>query len=304
MAIWEGVFPALTSKFTEELTLDRSAMERHFAWQLEAGVDGFITTGSLGESSTLSMAEKAEIARIAVSVSAGRVPVLAGVAQSTTADAVELAKQAAAAGVDGLMVLPGTLYTADVREAVQHYTAVAQAVDLPLMIYNNPVAYGTDLGSEGLAALAEIENYVAIKESSDDIRRVTDLQGRFGDRYTLFAGVDNLALESLMMGAEGWVAGLVDAFPDETVAIYRLHKAGRHAEALEIYRWFAPLLKLDVSTKLVQNIKLAEAMVGRGNERVRPPRLPLAGEERVRVEAVIRQALDVRPDIPDWQAAA
>jgi 4-hydroxy-tetrahydrodipicolinate synthase len=280
---WRGVYPAVTTKFSEDLALDHAAMEKHFAWQLERGVDGLITTGSLGEASTLTPSEKLAVARIALSVAGGRKPVLATVAETTTAGAVRFAKDAAAAGVAGLMVLPGMQYVSDRREAVAHVRTVARSVDAPIMVYSNPVAYRVDF---------------AIKESSDDVRRVTDIRAHFGERFRIFAGVDNLALESFQMGADGWVAGLVNAFPDETVAIYRLARADRLADALKLYRWFAPLLRLDVSTKLVQNIKLVEAIVGVGNERVRPPRLPLEGPERDAVLAIIRDALATRPDLP------
>lgn len=298
MTVWSGVFPAVTTKFTPELRLDRGAMERHFAWQLASGVDGLITTGSLGEGSTLASDEKLEIARIAIAVAQSRVPVIATVAETTTAAAVRFAEAAAAAGVAGLMVLPGMQYVSDRREAVTHIRAVARAVRLPVMVYSNPVAYRVDVDLAALEELASESNIVAIKESSDDVRRVTDLLARFGDRFRIFAGVDNLALESLQMGAVGWVAGLVNAFPGETVAIYRLTKAGRLDEALAIYRWFAPLLKLDVSTKLVQNIKLAEAIVEVGNEIVRPPRLALAGAERTAILGIIREAVATRPALP------
>jgi len=304
MTDWTGVFPALTTRFTADHALDHAPMRAHFGWQVDCGVDGLITTGSLGEASTLEVAEKVEVARLAVEAAAGRVPVLATVAESATHRARRFVREAEAVGVDGFMVLPGMPYVSDLRETVAHYQAVADAASKPLMIYNNPVAYRVDLGIEGLDALAAEPKFVAIKESSDDVRRVTRLRTRFGDRFRIFAGVDNLALESLFMGADGWVAGLVDAFPEETVAIYCLARAGRDREALEIYRWFAPLLELDVSTKLVQNIKLAGALVGRSTEHVRPPRLPLAGEERARVERIVADALDCRPSLPDLKDVA
>jgi 4-hydroxy-tetrahydrodipicolinate synthase len=304
MTSWAGVFPAVTTKFDDDLQLDRKAMETHFAWQVESGVDGLITTGSLGEASTLTPTEKVEVARIAVAVAGKRLPVLATVAATTTAGAARFAEAAAEAGADGLMVLPGMQYVSDRREAVAHLRAVAAATDLPVMAYCNPVAYRTDIDLPALEELADTANIVAIKESSDDVRRVTDIRARFGDRFLIFAGVDNLALESFCLGADGWVAGLVNAFPAETVAIYRLAREGRLEEAREIYRWFAPLLRLDVSTKLVQNIKLVERMLGVGNERVRPPRLALIGEERSRVEEIVRIALRTRPDVSRWQRAA
>jgi len=299
MTDWKGVFPAVTTRFTADHALDGDAMLKHCAWQVDCGVDGMITTGSLGEASTLDLDEKVEVARIALQAANGRIPVLATVAEVTTAKAREFVRKADAAGVDGFMVLPGMQYVADLREAVAHYQAVAAATDKPLMIYNNPVAYRVDLGMDGLVELSKNPQFVAIKESSDDIRRTTQILNRFGDRFRIFAGVDNLALESLFMGAHGWVAGLVDAFPEETVAIYRLYKAGRYEEALAIYRWFTPLLELDVSNKLVQNIKLAGAKVGRSTEHVRPPRLPLVGAERAAAEKIIDEALATRPKLPD-----
>lgn len=299
---WQGVFPAVTTKFREDLGLDHDAMRRHFTRMLDAGCDGLITTGSLGESSTLTIEEKLDILALAREVAGDRVPVIATVAQTTTADAVRFVREGAERGADGFMVLPGLIYVSDRREALAHYRTVASATDLPIMVYNNPVSYRVDIDLDAMAELAELPNVVAIKESSDDVRRVTRIKARFGDRFTIFSGVDNLALESFFMGAEGWVAGLVDAFPEETVAIWRLFRAGRYDEAIAIYRWFSPLLELDVSTRLVQNIKLAEAMTGLGNEIVRPPRLPLAGEERARVAKIIADAIACRPALPDLGA--
>ncbi|AWK88373.1 dihydrodipicolinate synthase family protein [Azospirillum thermophilum] len=295
---WQGVFPAVTTKFKDDHSLDIAEMKTHFTRQIDAGVDGIITTGSLGEAGTLILEEKVEVARTAVEVSRGRVPVLATVVEANTARSVEFVKKAEAAGVDGFMILPAVPYVSDARETLTHFKAIAAAASKPIMIYINPVAYRVDVDLDMLAELANDPKFVAIKESSDDVRRVTRTINRFGDRYRIFCGVDNLALEALFMGADGWVAGLVDAFPEETVAIYKLFRAGRFDEALKIYRWFIPLLELDVSTKLVQNIKLAEAMAGIGNERVRPPRLPLAGEERDRVVRIIEQALKTRPTLP------
>ena len=300
MTDWKGVFPAVTTRFDADLNLDADAMKRHVDWQIDAGVDGIITTGSLGEAGTLSISEKVDVAKCAVEASAGRVPILATVAESATSDGVAFIREAQRHGVSGFMTLPGIPYVSDLRETVAHFRTLAEASDLPIMIYNNPVAYGVDLGVEGLAELADEPKFVAVKESSDQIRRVTDIINRLGDRFRIFAGVDDLALESLLMGADGWVAGLVDAFPEETVAIYRLAAAGRRAEALQLYRWFSQLLKLDVSTKLVQNIKLAGAIVGRSTEHVRPPRLVLEGDERRRVQQIVEQALEARPDLPKF----
>lgn len=294
---WQGVFPAVTTKFTTADRLDIAEMERCFALQVDAGVHGLIVCGSLGEASTLDSEEKLEVLKSALRVAKGRVPVLLTVCDGSTRRAQAMAEAGAKAGAAGFMVLPGLPYKSDPRETVAHFRAVAKAGGLPVMIYNNPVAYGVDLTPPVLAELASDPLFVAVKESSDDVRRVTKIINLTGDRYRIFTGVDNLALESLAMGAVGWVAGLVCAFPDETMAVWNLARAGRMDEALAVYRWFQPLLDLDVSTKLVQNIKLVEALVIDSNDRCRPPRLPLAGEERARVEAVVKKALANRPKL-------
>lgn len=296
---WHGVFPAVTTKFTPDDTVDHAAMGRHIAWQAESGVDGIIVCGSLGEAGVLDLDEKCAI--LATAKAAIDLPVIATVAETTTRAAVEFVSRAEAAGADGFMVLPGMQYVADRREVRAHFLAVAGTATTPLMIYNNPVSYRMDLEEDDLAVLAEEPKFVAIKESSDDVRRMTRLRNRFGDRFALFSGVDNLALESLAMGADGWVAGLVCAFPRETVAIYRLAQAGRLEAARALYRWFQPLLDLDVSTKLVQNIKLAEVMAAApgASETVRAPRLPLAGAERDAVTEIITHALSNRPQLTD-----
>lgn len=292
---WKGVFPAVTTKFNADESLDRVGTADGIRVQLEAGADGVIVCGSLGEASTLSVEEKLEVVEIAREVCQARIPVLLTIAEDSTRTACNLARGAASAGVDGLMVLHGLRYLSDETETVAHFEALAAAAGSPMMIYNNPLAYGVDVALPALGELAKNPLFVAIKESSGDIRRVTDIKREFGDRFKIFCGVDNLALEALMMGADGWVAGLCCAFPRETVAIYRAYRAQRYDEALELYRWFAPLLALDVSNKLVQNIKLAEATVGLGTEHVRQPRLPLSGAERANVAAVIDRALATRP---------
>ncbi|MDJ0835288.1 MAG: dihydrodipicolinate synthase family protein [Acidobacteriota bacterium] len=291
---WHGVFPAVTTKFTATLDIDRDLMARHIQAQLEAGVNGIIVLGTLGENPVLSFDEKLAVVEHAAAVIDGRVPLVATVAETTTAGACRFAQEAASRGADGFMVLPGMLYVSDRRETIAHFRAVADATERPIMIYNNPVSYKVDVTPDMFEELADEPKFQAIKESSDNVRRITDIINRTGDRYRIFTGVDDLALESLMLGAVGWVAGLVCAFPRETVRIYDLAKEGRYEEARALYRWFMPLLHLDVSTKLVQNIKLAEAMVGLGSEYVRPPRLPLVGEERDRVVAVIQDALAKR----------
>ena len=294
---WQGVFPAVTTKFRIDLQLDGAAMEKHFGWQIECGAGGLIVCGSLGENSVLTTAEKLEILRIAVRVSAGRVPVLQTIAEGSTAEGIALCERSAREGADGFMVLAGMRYVSDRRETIAHYRAIARASPKPIMVYNNPVAYGVDVTPDMFGELAEEEAIVAVKESSDDVRRITDIINQTGSRYAIFCGVDDLAMEAMLMGACGWVAGLAAAFPSETVAIWRLIKAGRIEEARRIYRWFAPLLHLDVSSKLVQNIKLVESIVGVGNEVVRPPRLALVGEERERIVAMVKRALGSRPDL-------
>ncbi len=293
---WKGVFPALTTKFRSDFTVDHGAMEKHIMGQIEAGVNGLVVVGSLGENSTLSKDEKLEILKTAVSVSDGKIPVLATLAEGDTAAACRFAEQTTNHGADGIMVLPPMRYKSDRRETLQYLRTVAKHSEIPIMIYNNPVDYGVDVSPEMFAELADEEKFVAIKESSGDVRRVSDIINLVDNRYQIFCGVDDIALECLLLGAAGWLAGLVCAFPRETVTIYNLQNEGKYEEALALYRWFMPLLHLDVSTKLVQNIKLAEAMTGVGNENVRPPRLPLAGKERERVVEIIQNALDSRPE--------
>ncbi|MDQ0349989.1 dihydrodipicolinate synthase family protein [Ancylobacter vacuolatus] len=294
--MWQGVYPAVTAKFNEDDTLDHKEMERCFALQIDAGVDGIIVNGSLGEGPMLSHDERLAVLKTAKSV-AGKRPVLMTIADAATRDCASLAKRAAQAGADGLMVVPSLVYHTNPKETVATLSAVAEAADLPVMIYSNRIAYRVDITIDIMAELAKDTRFVAVKESSDDIRRTVELQNAFGDRFDIFTGVDNLAFEALALGAVGWVAGLVVAFPEETVAIYRLMKAKRYDEALEIYRWFRPLLDLDVSTYLVQNLKLVEAMVTGTTERVRAPRLPLDGEQRAKVERIVREGLATRPTL-------
>ncbi len=297
--MWTGVYPAVTTKFNEDDTLDHAEMERCFGLQMDAGCDGVIVAGSLGEGPMLSNDEKLAIMKTAQSAASGK-PVLMTINAAGTREACASAKMAAKAGADGLMVVPSMVYHTNHAETLATLRAVADAGDLPIMIYSNRVAYRVDVTIEMMEELAEDNRFVAVKESSDDIRRSTEIINRFGDRYDLFTGVDNLAFEALAIGAIGWVAGLVTAFPRETVAIYQLMKQGRQAEALAIYRWFRPLLDLDVSTYLVQNIKLAEVHAIGTNDRVRMPRLPLTGERRAVAEATIKAALDSRPVLPEF----
>ncbi len=297
--MWQGVFPAVTTKFTEEDRLDAAEMERCFALEMEAGCDGIIVCGSLGEGPMLSTEEKLEVLRIAQGV-AGSKPVLLTINEASTRQGADLARQAASAGASGLMIVPSPIYHTNDAETVATLKAVASAGGVPVMIYSNRVAYRVDVTVDVMSELAGDDLFVAVKESSDDIRRTTEIINALGDRFDIFTGVDNLAFEALSVGAVGWVAGLVTAFPRETVAIYQLMKQGRREEALQIYRWFRPLLDLDVSTYLVQNIKLAEVHAIQSNDRVRMPRQPLSGERRAKVEAIVKAALAVRPAMPSF----
>ncbi len=292
---WSGIFPALTTKFKKDYSIDFPAIEKHIQFQLDAGVNGLVMLGSLGENGTLTAEEKLDVLKTAVGAAKGKVPVLSCVAETTTAGACKFTENAAKLGADGFMVLPGMQYVSDRRETIAHLRAVAAATDRPIMIYNNPVAYRVDITPDMFAELADEPKFVAIKESSDNIRRLTDIINQVGNRYQIFSGVDDLAMESLILGASGWLAGLVCAFPKETVALYQLVKTNRTEEAVKLYRWFMPLLHLDVSIKFVQNIKLVEALVGVGSETVRAPRLPLIGEERKQVEEIVKKALATRP---------
>jgi 1-pyrroline-4-hydroxy-2-carboxylate deaminase len=295
--MWTGVLPAVTSKFKDNGTLDHDEMARCFKLQMDAGCDGIIVCGSLGEGPMLTLDERIEVLATAREVAGGK-PVLMTVAAPSTQESCTLARMAAKAGADGLMVVPSLIYHTDDVETVATLRAVAQAGDLPVMIYSNRVAYRVDVTPRIMEALAADPRFVAIKESSDDIRRTTEIINRLGDRYAVLTGVDNLAFEALAVGAVGWVAGLVCAFPRETVAIYRLMRQGRLDEALAIYRWFRPMLDLDVSSYLVQNIKLAEVLAIGSNDRVRMPRQPLSGDVRAKVEKIVRDAIAVRPSLP------
>ncbi|WP_027231132.1 dihydrodipicolinate synthase family protein [Phyllobacterium sp. UNC302MFCol5.2] len=295
--MWAGIFPAVTSKFTKDDNLDHAEMERCFSLLMDAGCDGLIVAGSLGEGPMLSHDEKLEVLETAKRVANGK-PVLLTINEAATREGAALAKRAARAGANGLMLVPSPIYHTDPEETVTTLKAVAAAGELPVMIYSNRIAYRVDVTNEILGELASDDLFVAIKESSDDVRRTTDIINTFGTRFDLFTGVDNLAFEALTAGAIGWVAGLVTAFPKESVAIYKLVQAGRYEEALRIYRWFRPLLDLDVSTYLVQNIKLAEVLEIGTNDRVRLPRQPLRGARREAVEQIVRNAIASRPTLP------
>ena len=297
---FNGVFPALTTKFTPHDTLDLPLFGLNLMSQIEAGVNGVIIGGSLGEASTLTLDEKETLIKYSVEKSDGRIPVLLNIAEGSTREAVRQARLAEQWGADGLMVLPPMRYKSDHRETVTFLKTVAGATPLQVMIYNNPVDYKIDVTLEMFEELVELSNIEAVKESTRDVSNVTRLINRFGSRLKILCGVDTIALEELLMGASGWVGGLVGAFPAETVAIYKLAKAGRIEEALEIHRWFLPLLELDIHPKLVQYIKLAETVVGMGTEHVRAPRLPLTGKEREDILEVIRLGVASRPVLTEY----
>lgn len=294
-ADWRGVLPAACTQFNPDFSVDIAATLKHVEAMIDAGIHGLVMLGTVGENCSLEYGEKLDVLRATVSHVKKRVPVLTGVAEYTTALAARYAKDAERAGVDGLMVLPAMVYPADAREAVAHFKSVAAASALPIMIYNNPVSYKVDIRPETFAEFTKIEQIVAIKESSEDPRRITDIRNVVGDRFTLLCGVDDLVMESHALGAEGWISGLVNAFPHENKLLWDLLEAGKMAEARKVYRWYTPLLHLDTHPKLVQYIKLASAECGYGTELTRPPRLPIVGEERERVLALIRKGIAERP---------
>ncbi len=292
---WRGVFPAATTQFHEDESLNLPATMQHLDAMIEAGIHGLIMLGTVGENCSLEYGEKLELLRATVEHVAGRIPVLTGVAEYTTRLAARFASDAADTGVDGLMVLPAMVYNSDSRETVHHFREVAAASDLPIMIYNNPVSYKVDIRPETFAEMADEPKFIAIKESSEDPRRITDIINLCGDRYQLLCGVDDLVMETYVLGATGWVSGLVNAFPAENRLLWDLLEAGRFDEARSVYRWYTPLLHLDTHPKLVQYIKLAVQECGLGSERTRAPRLPLVGAERDQVLNIIRTAIANRP---------
>ncbi|WP_110299927.1 dihydrodipicolinate synthase family protein [Blastomonas natatoria] len=293
--LWQGVYPAATTQFTESLAVDHDATQRVQTALVDDGVDGLILLGTCGENNSLESDEKLAVLKGAVEAVGGRVPLVAGVSEFTTKRAVEYARAAEAIGIDALMLLPCMVYVPRVEELYTHFRTVAEATSLPIMLYNNPPAYRVNVDFDTLAKLENVPNIVAIKESAPDPRRFTDLINRFGDRYTVMAGLDDVALEGLMLGASGWVSGLTSAFPRESVALVAAQRRGDYAEALRIYRWFMPLLHLDAEHDLVQSIKLAEQIMGRGSERVRMPRMPLTGQRRADVIAWVEQCAATRP---------
>lgn len=292
---WKGVFPAVTTQFHKDQSLDLPGTLKHVDALLSSGVHGLILLGTVGENCSLEPGEKREVLKTIVHHVKGRVPVLTGVAECTTSLASRFAADAEQLGINGLMLLPAMVYKSDPVETMTHYRAVAKASGLPIMCYNNPVSYGVDITPDMFVALADEPKFVAIKESSEDVRRITDLKNLCGDRYLLFGGVDDLALESTILGADGWVSGLVNAFPAENRLVWDLMTAGKYREAVEVYRWYTPLLHLDTHPKLVQYIKLAMQEVGLGTEWVRAPRLPLVGGEREHILHIIRTAIARRP---------
>ena len=296
--IWQGVFPAVTTPFTPELAVDHAFLTQHLERMLRGGVKAMVMLGSLGEGATLTFVEKVAILETTVKAVNGRVPVVAGIPALSTLEAVTLAKRAKLAGCRGLMVLPPYVYKGDARETEAHYRAVLEATDLDCLLYNNPVAYGTDILPEQILALARAHpNLKAVKESSGDARRFASLRALTGGRLALFVGMDDLAMEGFLMGAQGWIAGLVNALPEESVRLQELVEAGRTKEAFELYAWFLPLLRLDTHLKFVQYIKLVQQAVGLGSEHVRPPRLELMGVEREAVLKIIRDSLASRPKV-------
>jgi 4-hydroxy-tetrahydrodipicolinate synthase len=298
--LWRGIFPALVTPFTAEDAVDFDLFAKNLHAQVAAGITGIIVAGSLGEASTLTKQEKFELVKFARTTLPADMPIVLCIAEQSTSEAVSIAKEAESIGADGLMVLPPMRYKADDDETVTFFKTIAGSTSLPLMIYNNPIDYKIEVTLDMFEALATVPNIHAIKESTRDVSNVTRIFNRFGDRFKVFCGVDTLIMEELMLGADGVVGGLVDAFPKETVAIFNLVKAGMYKEALAIYRWYLPLLELDIHPKLVQNIKLAAAEMGIGSEYVRAPRLVLKGDERERVLAIIRKAIATQPTLPDY----
>jgi 1-pyrroline-4-hydroxy-2-carboxylate deaminase len=298
---WQGVYPAITTKFTEEDTLDIPLFEKNLKFQLESGISGIIIGGTLGEATALTDDEKKSLIQSALKIVGHEVPVILNIAEQTTKEAVRQAQLAAEYGAHGLMLLPPMRYKATDHETVTYFKTVANSTKLPILLYNNPVDYKILITLDMLDELQECSNIQAVKESTRDLTNITRMRNRFGDRYKIMGGVDPLALESVLLGCDGLVAGLVCAFPQETVAIFNLAKAGRIEEAREIYRWFMPLSELDIDPQLVQNIKLAEVYVGLGSENVRAPRLPLIGSRRAEVIKVIEDSLATRPTLPEYK---
>lgn len=300
---WQGVFPAITTQLKKDQSIDLDATASHVEVLIKSGVTGFVFLGSLGENQPMSGAEKRQVIEAMVKVVNGRVPVLSGVAETSTAEAIRYARDVEKLGADGIMLMPAMLYKGDPGETLTHFRTVAKNTGLPIMIYNNPLSYANDITPEMFAQLASEKKFVALKESSGDVRRITDLHNTVGDRYAIFTGVDNLALEASILGIDGWVAGSGIAFPAENQYFWELTRRGEWDKAREVYRWFTPLLHLDVSTKFVQYIKLAVQETGLGKEYVRAPRLTLTGDERKRVLKIIHDGIATRPKTPKFKNA-
>lgn len=296
---WSGVFPAVSTQFRSDFSLDLEATHRVVSNLVNDGVSGLVVCGSVGENTSLSAQEKLAVIEVAKDAARGKVPVIAGIAEFTTAFAQDMAQQAAKAGVDGIMVMPALVYSSKPHETAAHFRSVAAATDLPIMVYNNPPIYKNDVTPDILISLADCDNIVCFKDSSGDTSRFIDLRNTVGDRFVLFAGLDDAVVESIAVGAEGWISGMSNAFPREGETLFRLAKQQRFDEALALYRWFMPLLHLDARPDLVQCIKLCEELVGRGSAVTRPPRLALEGETRRQVVAIVEQALAQRPALPD-----
>ena len=298
---WEGVMPAITTQFKKDYTLDLAAFKKNLAAQINAGVHGIILGGTLGEASTLSDEEKSQLLATSLEAVGGKLPVVMNIAEQTTSKAVALAEQAEAEGANGLMLLPPMRYKATDEETVAYFSSVAASTSLPIMIYNNPVDYKIEVTLDMFEQLSAFENINAVKESTRDTTNITRMLNRFGDRFSILCGVDTIAMECLLMGARGWVAGLVDAFPEETVALYTYCKVGEWEKARLLFRWFLPLLELDISPQLVQNIKMCEVETGLGTGYVRPPRKPLSGDTNTAVRQIIASALLSRPTNLDYK---
>ena len=292
---WEGVFPAIPTQFKEDLSIDIEATQKHTEALLNNGIHGIVMLGTIGEGTSLTLSEKVEVLRATVEVAGGKVPVLSGVAEFTTQGACDTVKAAGEAGVDGIMLLPAMVYNSDPRETIAHCRTVANSTHLPIMCYNNPPVYRVDITPEMFKELIDVENIVVIKEASGNVPRITDLFNALNDRFLIFAGLDDVALESFMLGCTGWVSGLVDAFPQENRALWDAAMSGDYERALEIYRWYMPMLRFDSHPKLVQYIKLTCQELGYGHERTRPPRLPLVGDEREHVLGIVRNCIATRP---------
>ena len=297
---WKGVMPAITTKFTDSDKLDINLFNKNLDFQLKSGVDAIVLAGSLGEASTLTQDEKNILTKNTVDFVNKKIPVVVNIAEQSTRDAIKSVKDAEKYGANGLMVLPPMRYKSGKKETINYFESIANSTSLPIMVYNNPVDYGIEVTIDMFEKLLKCDNIKAVKESTRDISNVTRLKNSFGSRLKIMTGVDTIALESLLMGADGWIAGLVCAFPQETVAIYKLKIQGKIKEAVQIYRWFLPLLELDINPKLVQNIKLAESLLGIGSEYVRLPRQPLIGKEREYVLNVINTGIKNRPDLSNY----